>query len=92
MRVARSQYIVHNTRLSVTLSSLVVSLTHPRLATSPDGFAYDPSSSDPYGIVEFKNPYSVHDMKLIDACSTKDFCLSADSESHLLLRRIAQLL
>ena len=23
--------------------------------------------------VEFKNPYSVHDMKLIDVCSTKDF-------------------
>lgn len=50
------------TRLSVTLSGRIVSSTHPWLATSPDGFVYDPSSSDPYGIVEFKNPYSVHDM------------------------------
>ena len=38
-------------------SGLVVSVTNPWLAASPDGLVYDTQADPPHSLVEFKNPY-----------------------------------
>ena len=46
-------------QLSTQPSGLVIHPTHRWLAASPDSLVYDPNDEiDPFGIVEFKNPYS----------------------------------
>ena len=66
--------------ISTTQTGLVVSTEHPWLAASPDGLVYDPVESPPYGVVEFKNPYSVRNLQLTEAAiKNKGFCLQYDS-------------
>ena len=58
-------------------SGLVVSVTTPWLAASPDGLVYDPQADPSQGLVEFKNPYSVRDKTLEEAvASCNTFCLT----------------
>jgi hypothetical protein len=46
------------------------------LGASPGGLVNDPTSAEPEGIVEYKNPYSVSMMLFQDGASQKkDFCL-----------------
>ena len=44
--------------ISVLKSGFLVHYSHQWLGASPDGLVNDPSSLDPEGIIEFKNPYS----------------------------------
>ena len=58
-------------------SGLVIHPTHHWLAASPDDLVTDPSSPDPLGIAEYKNPYKYKSTLLIDvATQAKDFFLT----------------
>ena len=72
--------------ITVTESGLVVHHHHHWLGASADGLVYDPSSTEPEGIVEFKNPYSARTMTLQDASQSKDFCL-VNRDGSLQLKR-----
>ena len=62
--------------LSVCKCGLIVSTSNPWLAASPDGFVEDPSNTQhPHGILEVKNPFSVRDKTLDEACTSSGFCL-----------------
>ena len=61
--------------ISVKESGLVIHPKHQWLAASPDGLVHDPSSVDQNGLVEYKNPYSVRTMTLLEATTEKSFCL-----------------
>lgn len=58
-------------------SGLVISVTNPWLAASPDEKVHDPSTAaSPWGIAEYKNPYTAIDLTLEEACDkVKQFCL-----------------
>ena len=67
--------------ISTTSTGLVISINHPWLAASPDGLVYDPTEDPPYGVMEFKNPYSVRDVALREAATkVKGFCLQYNSD------------
>ena len=73
--------------ISVHNSGFVVHHSHHWLGASPDGLVNDPTSSDPDGIVEYKNPYSIRLLSLADAAlQRKDFCL-ADKDGSLQFKR-----
>ena len=65
-----------HTGLTVSTSGLNISEEFPRLAASPDGLVLDPSYTPVEGLVELKNPSSVQDMTISEACeSKKGFCI-----------------
>jgi len=69
-------------------SGLVVSVSYPWLAASPDGLVFDPLEDPPQGLVEFKNPYGVRDITLEEAATTsKTFCLEINGNGKLQLKR-----
>jgi len=71
--------------LSTSQSGLIISPDNPWLAASPDGLVYDPTETSPYGIVEYKNPYSVRNKTLHEAATTKKgFCLTLDKTTNVL--------
>ena len=43
-----------NTNLVISSAGFVISQSYPFLGASPDGYVYDPSSSEPFGLVEIK--------------------------------------
>lgn len=71
--------------ISVKESGLVVHLSHHWFAASPDGLVHDPASLDQNGVVEYKNPYSVRKLTLLEAIThDKNFCLvHKDGSFHL---------
>jgi len=65
-----------HTGLTVSTSGLNISDESPWLAASPDGLVLDPSYTPVEGLVELKNPSSVQDMTISEACeSKKAFCI-----------------
>ena len=78
---SRNEYItyMHNhghTGLTVSLSGLTISQQSPWIAASPDGMVLDPSHVPSEGLVELKNPSSVQDMTIVEACEMKKgFCI-----------------
>ena len=42
---------------------------------------------NPHSLVKFKNPYSVHEIKLIEAAYSKDFCLSINDQGQFHLKQ-----
>ena len=68
--------------LTTIHTGLVISADHPWLAASPDGRVHDPSDPHPYGLAEYKNPYSVREMTLSEACEkSSSFCLEKHTET-----------
>ena len=90
---ARQEYITYKRRnghpdLNVETCGLFVSLTTPWLAASPDGTVYDPEdTSQVLGLVEIKNPYSMRDKTLDEACKTSTFCLEKKNDKYQLKQR-----
>ena len=73
--------------ISTQPSGLVIHPTHHWLAASPDDLVNDPSSPDPLGILEYKNPYKHRNITLIEAATqAKDFCLRCNDGSLSLKR------
>ena len=72
--------------ITVYPSGLVVHPEHHWLAASPDGLVTDPSSPEPAGIVEFKNPYKFREVALKDAVKQDNsFCLT-ETDHYLRLK------
>jgi len=55
--------------LITSATGLVIHPDHPWLACSPDNRVFDSSETAPNGLVEYKNPYSVRNMTLYEACA-----------------------
>ena len=92
--ISRKEYLkvkqsVHvSPHFSFAYSRLVVSVTNPWLAASPDGLVYDSLANPPQGLVEFKNPYSVRDKTLEEAVANcKTFCLTKNKDGKLELKK-----
>ena len=72
---------------SLVNSGLVVSVANPWLAASPDGLVYDPKADPLQGLVEFRNPYSVREMTLLEAATNcKTFCLTINNNGRIQLK------
>ena len=88
---SKKQYLskvrAESSSITVSPSGLVISIHHPWIAASPDGLVNDPSSSDPFGLVEYKNPYSHRNSDLQTAAKSKDFCLTVNVEGKLCLKK-----
>ena len=84
------QYIAHQRKnghpqLCVDKCGLSISVTNPWLAASPDGAVNDPSDpSQGLGLVEIKNPYSMREKTLDEACKTSSFCLENRDNTYRL--------
>ena len=85
---SQSRYIqLKSSDLKVHTSGLVVSVTHPWLAASPDGLVTDPQEESA-GMVEYKNPYNARYMMIPEAVEkVKDFCLTRNEDGHLWLKQ-----
>ena len=71
--------------LTVTKCGLFVSLTNAWLAASPDGAVHDPSNThDNNGLLEIKNPFSVWEKTLTEACANSSFCLEIKEDTYKL--------
>ena len=73
------QYITHqrcngHPDISVDKCGLHVSVTNPWIGASPDGIVRNPDNRS-HGLVEIKNPYSMKDKTLAEACQSTTFCL-----------------
>ena len=55
--------------LTTSPTGFVIHLDHPWLACSPDDRVFDSRETAPNGLVEYKNPYSVRNMTLYEACA-----------------------
>lgn len=76
--VALEQYIkYHKDRGNVSLvasnAGFVISEDEPYLGASPDGYVYDPSSLECFGLVEIKCPYKFREHTIGEACHNKQF-------------------
>ena len=86
--VAKQEYITHRRRnyhpeFSAKTCGLFISEQNNWLAATPDGMVNDPSNiAQPLGIIEIKNPFSVRDKDLIEACSSSSFCLELNKENN----------
>ena len=72
--------------LYATSSDVIVSLTHPFLAASPDANVYDPTSSDPFGFAEIKCPYKYRELAPEEAATNSDFMLRKAPDGRLCLK------
>ena len=93
-RVWNSQQYQHqheHPNLKVNGCGLFILLNDPWLAATPDGNVDDPSNevSQPLGLLEIKNPYSVRDHSLEEAVSKqKSFCLEKNKNIYKLKQRL----
>ena len=78
---ARVEYATHQQQhghadLAIESCGLIVALDNPWIAASPDGIVQDSSNAaHPVGLVEIKNPHSVRQLTLTEACNSSAFCL-----------------
>jgi hypothetical protein len=83
----RVQYTTHQQRnghpnLTVEQCGLFISEQNNWLAATPDGKVHDPGNiSEPFGLLEIKNPFSVRDKDLTEACVASSFCLEHDKKN-----------
>ena len=90
--VSRAEYLKVKQAVSphftFEYSGLVVSVSNPWLAASPDGLVFDQLEDLLQGLVELKNPYEVRDITQQEAAATiKTFCLEINSDGKLQLKR-----
>ena len=52
-----------------------IDVTHGWLAASPDGLVYDPTATDPNGLLEIKCPFKAEGTPLLDLCTKPEFFL-----------------
>ena len=91
--VARQQYITHQQQqghsgLKTEKTGLIVSVENPWLAASPYDRVLDTLANPPCGLAEYKNPFSVKDLTLSEACKTvPSFCLEKIEDTYRLKRQ-----
>ena len=69
------------TPVKVLPCGLVVSVSYPYLAATPDGKVIGPGCTQVFGIVEVKCPLTKFNVTPLDACSDSSFCMEADNTS-----------
>lgn len=70
-------------------AGLVICDDNPWIAASPDDRATDPMVVQSSGIAEYKNPFSVKELTLSEACDqVKAFCLEKQEEGGQLTYRL----
>ena len=85
--VSRQEYTLYQRQkghpnLTVHTCGLCISVNTPWLAASPDGMVDDPSNPpQPFGLLEIKNPYSMRQLTLNEACISQAFCLKQQQSS-----------
>ncbi len=91
---ARQAYLqslqISDGRAAVSTSGLVVDVTEPCLASSPDGLVHIPGSPEPHGVVELKCPYTAAERGLTPheaAQSLKTFLCKRTDDGSLQLKR-----
>ena len=90
---ARTEYVTYRRRnghpdLEVDQCGLFISEHNSWLAATPDGKVQDSSDkSHPSGLVEIKNPFSVRDKNLSEACKISSFCLEINKQNQRQLKR-----
>ena len=62
-----------NPDLVTSSAGFAISEDHPFLGASPDGYVYDPSALQSFGLVEVKCPYKYRGYAPIEACLNADF-------------------
>lgn len=73
--------------LTTSATGLVIHVDHPWLACSPDDRVFDSSETAPNGLVQYKNPYSVRNMTLYEACAkSSSFFLKQMEDGSLSLK------
>ena len=72
--------------LYATASGVIVSLTHPFLAASPDANVYDPTSSTPFGFAEIKCPFKYRELTPAQAAANSDFMRRREPDGRLCLK------
>ncbi len=82
----REKYITYmkqhgHSNLSVEKCGLFVSTENPWLAGTPDGLVHDPDSTQPLGLLEIKNPYSVREMMISEAVEKPSFYLEKKEDN-----------
>ena len=75
-----------NEGLTTSPTGLVIHPDHPWFACSPDYRVFDPNEAEPNGLVEYKNPYSVRNMTLSEACQRSSFFLKQTEDGSLGLK------
>lgn len=68
------------TPVKVLPCSLIVSVSCPYLAATPDGKVIDPGCTQAFDIVEVQCPLPKFDVTPLDACSDSSFCREADNK------------
>ena len=71
-----------NTDLVTTKAGFVISQDNPFLGASPDGFVYDPSALDSFGLVEIKCLYKYHTYAPNEASLKPDFICELVTQSN----------
>ena len=84
--VTRNDYVSHqhtngHPGLKTESVGLVVSTEKPWIAASPDDRVYDPTAVPPFGLAEYKNPYSQKTKTLKEACQSKTFFLQMENKN-----------
>ena len=91
VHVSRREYKTYQERRGHSITTfqtgLVISFNHPWLAASPDDRVFDPTATPQLGLAEYKNPYSVRDKALKEACKISSFCLEKKENEYRLQRR-----
>ena len=71
-------------KLTTVRTGLKISMENPWLAASPDDQVHDEVSSPPWGLAEYKNPFSVRHLTIEEACKLPSFCLEKKEDTvHL---------
>ena len=73
------------TGIQVKECGVFLSEKYPYLATSPDGIVY--LTNEEFSVVEVKCPYKHRDIKIVDACNDRAFCLYTDESGLQQLKR-----
>ena len=72
--------------LTTSPTGLVIHPNHPWIACSPDDRVFDSNETEPNGLVEYKNSYSVRNMTLPEACQRSNFFLKRTEDGSLSLK------
>ena len=87
---SRQEYQRYQTQkyhqLTTVGTGLKISMENPWLAATPDDQVHDEVSSPPWGLAEYKNPFSVRHLTFEEACKLPSFCLEKKEDTVRLKR------
>lgn len=83
----REEYQRYKTQQGHKLTTVRTGLIeNPWLAASPDDQVHEEESSPPWGLAEYKNPFSARHLTIEEACNVPSFCLEKKEDKVRLKR------